>query len=188
LLRRLRALMALSGLSETSACLSAFRSEADMDSGMVWTIPVAHESDIRRFAYSWPEDDRPSLGKRVQAEEDLMAETAHGATAEKAELKSFGKPDDVRTFPKGRLELVNIGEAAATARNAAAVRVSTPSFSNTCSRCFWTVRGLIASNVATSPFVFPAATRARTSRSRAVSGRESSSRAARPTRSCRISK
>jgi hypothetical protein len=82
-----------------------------MDSGMAWTIPVAHESDIRRFAYSWPEDDRPSLGKRIQAKEDLMAETAHGATAEKAELKSFGKPDDVRTFPKGRLELVNIGGA-----------------------------------------------------------------------------
>jgi hypothetical protein len=54
-----------------------------MDSGMAWTIRVAHESDIRRFAYSWPEDDRPSLGKRVQAKEDLMAETAHGATAEK---------------------------------------------------------------------------------------------------------
>jgi hypothetical protein len=32
-------------------------------------------------------------------------------TTEKAELKSFGKPDDVRTFPKGRLELVNIGGA-----------------------------------------------------------------------------
>lgn len=40
-----------------------------------------------------------------------MAETAHGATAEKAELKSFAKPDDVRTFPKGRLELVKIGGA-----------------------------------------------------------------------------
>ena len=40
-----------------------------------------------------------------------MSETAHGATAEKAELKSFEKPDDVRTFPKGRLELVNIGGA-----------------------------------------------------------------------------
>jgi hypothetical protein len=36
-------------------------------------------------------------------------EMAHGAAPEKAELKSFGKPDDVRTFPKGRLELVNIG-------------------------------------------------------------------------------
>ena len=27
----------------------------------------------------------------------------------KAELKSFGKPDEVREFPKGRLELVKIG-------------------------------------------------------------------------------
>jgi hypothetical protein len=30
---------------------------------------------------------------------------------EAAELKSFEKPDDVRTFPKGRVELVNIGGA-----------------------------------------------------------------------------
>jgi hypothetical protein len=29
----------------------------------------------------------------------------------KAEVKGFGKPDDVRTFPKGRLELINIGGA-----------------------------------------------------------------------------
>ena len=32
-------------------------------------------------------------------------------TAEKAELKSFARPDDVRGFPKGRLELVTIGDA-----------------------------------------------------------------------------
>lgn len=30
---------------------------------------------------------------------------------EKAELKSFGKPDDIREFPNGRLELINIGGA-----------------------------------------------------------------------------
>lgn len=29
--------------------------------------------------------------------------------ADKAELKSFGKPDEVREFPKGKLELVSIG-------------------------------------------------------------------------------
>ena len=29
----------------------------------------------------------------------------------KAELKSFGKPDEVREFPKGRLELITIGGA-----------------------------------------------------------------------------
>jgi hypothetical protein len=33
------------------------------------------------------------------------------AQAEKAELKSFGTPDDVRQFPKGQLELINIGGA-----------------------------------------------------------------------------
>jgi hypothetical protein len=29
----------------------------------------------------------------------------------KAELKSFGKPDEARQFPKGRLELIKIGNA-----------------------------------------------------------------------------
>ena len=29
----------------------------------------------------------------------------------KAELKSFGKPDEVREFPKGRVELIKIGGA-----------------------------------------------------------------------------
>ncbi len=29
----------------------------------------------------------------------------------KAELKSFGKPEEVREFPKGRLELIKIGGA-----------------------------------------------------------------------------
>ena len=29
----------------------------------------------------------------------------------KAEMKNFGKPDEVREFPKGRVELINIGGA-----------------------------------------------------------------------------
>ena len=33
------------------------------------------------------------------------------ATLEKAELKSFGRPDEVRQFPKGRLELIRVGGA-----------------------------------------------------------------------------
>ena len=33
------------------------------------------------------------------------------AAAKKAELKSFSKPDEVRTFPKGKLELVKVGGA-----------------------------------------------------------------------------
>ena len=32
-------------------------------------------------------------------------------TNKKAEMKSFTKPDEVRTFPKGKLELVKIGGA-----------------------------------------------------------------------------
>ena len=30
---------------------------------------------------------------------------------EKAQVKSFGKPDEIREFPKGRLELIKIGGA-----------------------------------------------------------------------------
>jgi hypothetical protein len=33
------------------------------------------------------------------------------ATQAKTELKSFGKPEEVREFPKGRLELIKIGGA-----------------------------------------------------------------------------
>ena len=36
---------------------------------------------------------------------------SRSATAEAAELKNFGKPDEVREFPKGRVELINIGGA-----------------------------------------------------------------------------
>lgn len=36
-------------------------------------------------------------------------EQAIAKIMESAELKSFGKPDDVREFPKGRLELLNVG-------------------------------------------------------------------------------
>jgi hypothetical protein len=32
-------------------------------------------------------------------------------TMDKAELKSLGTPDEVREFPMGRLELINIGGA-----------------------------------------------------------------------------
>lgn len=32
-------------------------------------------------------------------------------TADKAEQKSFGKPDEVREFPKGKVELVKLGNA-----------------------------------------------------------------------------
>ena len=39
-----------------------------------------------------------------------MTQTAN-ATATKAELKSFGKPEEVREFPKGRLELIKVGGA-----------------------------------------------------------------------------
>jgi len=39
-----------------------------------------------------------------------MAQLA-SATTEKAELRNFGVPDEVREFPKGRLELINIGGA-----------------------------------------------------------------------------
>ncbi len=39
-----------------------------------------------------------------------MTQTAV-ATAGQAELKSFGTPDEVRSFPNGRLELITVGGA-----------------------------------------------------------------------------
>jgi hypothetical protein len=43
----------------------------------------------------------------------LMSHTKHDDhfTKEKAELKDFSKPDEVREFPKGKVELVKIGNA-----------------------------------------------------------------------------
>ena len=38
--------------------------------------------------------------------------TGHHSESEKAELKSFGKPDEVREFPKGKVEIIKIGGAA----------------------------------------------------------------------------
>lgn len=40
-----------------------------------------------------------------------MNKASFAATMEKAELKSFGTPDEVRAFPKGRLELLKVGGA-----------------------------------------------------------------------------
>lgn len=37
--------------------------------------------------------------------------TSNMIAGEKAEQKSFGKPDEIRTFPNGKLELVKIGNA-----------------------------------------------------------------------------
>ena len=36
---------------------------------------------------------------------------SHAAHADLAELKNFGKADEIREFPKGRVELINIGGA-----------------------------------------------------------------------------
>jgi hypothetical protein len=49
-----------------------------------------------------------------QTKETVMTithEHSHAKHMEKTELKSFGKPDEVRQFPKGRVELVKIGGA-----------------------------------------------------------------------------
>lgn len=37
---------------------------------------------------------------------------AIGFSGDKAEVKNFSKPDEVREFPKGKVELINIGGAA----------------------------------------------------------------------------
>ena len=38
-------------------------------------------------------------------------DVARLSMADKAELKSFGKPDEVREFPKGKVEIIKIGNA-----------------------------------------------------------------------------
>ena len=40
-----------------------------------------------------------------------QAQRASTETTDKAEVKGFAKPDEVREFPKGRLELIKIGGA-----------------------------------------------------------------------------
>jgi len=40
-----------------------------------------------------------------------MSVTNRRYIIEKAQLKSFGKPDEIREFPKGRLELIKVGGA-----------------------------------------------------------------------------
>jgi hypothetical protein len=45
------------------------------------------------------------------AKEQVMAQQTLASELEKAQLKSFTKPDEVREFPKGRVELVNVGGA-----------------------------------------------------------------------------
>lgn len=40
-----------------------------------------------------------------------MAQQVLAKAMERAALKSFAKPDEVREFPKGRVELVNVGGA-----------------------------------------------------------------------------
>jgi len=41
----------------------------------------------------------------------ITHEHSHASKSEVAELKHFGKPDEVREFPKGRVELIRIGGA-----------------------------------------------------------------------------
>jgi hypothetical protein len=48
---------------------------------------------------------------QVQEEKTMVQAQKVASTGDKAELKSFQKPDEVREFPKGRLELVKIGGA-----------------------------------------------------------------------------
>jgi hypothetical protein len=40
-----------------------------------------------------------------------MSVTNRRYIMEKAQLKSFGRPDEIREFPKGRLELIKVGGA-----------------------------------------------------------------------------
>jgi len=51
------------------------------------------------------------MNKTIERIKERTIGRSRGKVLEKAEAKSFDKPDEVRTFPKGRLELIKIGGA-----------------------------------------------------------------------------
>ena len=51
------------------------------------------------------------MNKTIERIKERTIGRPRGKVLEKAETKSFDKPDEVRTFPKGRLELIKIGGA-----------------------------------------------------------------------------
>jgi hypothetical protein len=63
------------------------------------------------------EGEKPSsrrekiMNKTIERIKERTIGRSRGKVLEKAEAKSFDKPDEVRTFPKGRLELIKIGGA-----------------------------------------------------------------------------
>jgi hypothetical protein len=63
------------------------------------------------------EGEKPSsrrekiMNKTIERIKERTIGRPRGKVLEKAEAKSFDKPDEVRTFPKGRLELIKIGGA-----------------------------------------------------------------------------
>jgi hypothetical protein len=61
-------------------------------------------------AFTSPGRIASSFTPEAVSQEWNMSKLA-AAITEKAELKNFAKPDDIREFPNGRLELINIGGA-----------------------------------------------------------------------------
>lgn len=51
------------------------------------------------------------MNKTIERIKERAIGRTRSKVLEKAEAKSFDKPDEVRTFPKGRLELIKIGGA-----------------------------------------------------------------------------
>jgi len=51
------------------------------------------------------------MNKTIERIKERTIGRPRGKVLEKAQAKSFDKPDEVRTFPKGRLELIKIGGA-----------------------------------------------------------------------------
>lgn len=51
------------------------------------------------------------MNRTIERIKEKTIGRVRGKVTEKAEAKSFDKPDEVRTFPKGKLELIKIGGA-----------------------------------------------------------------------------
>ena len=71
--------------------------------GNMQHVKSANESPEYSAANDSKNHNFPETSKLDDMEDSMISDQ------KKAEVKSFGKPDEVRTFPKGKVELVKIG-------------------------------------------------------------------------------
>ena len=115
-------------------------------------------NDLMRDRLGATHDEGGKLAAQGEVDEDFVASVLKDAWFDQPPPKSLDRNDFAGLLD--RLEMLSDADAAATltAIAAAAVRVSTPSFSNTCSRCLCTVRGLVPRMSPMSRLILPLST------------------------------